>query len=206
MGEKRLVRCLGALLLLGLAAIANRAGAADLQALQQALAVRGYDAGVADGVYGPQTAAAIRAFEADMGWQSTGRVSPRLVRALQPPRKLPPIQLRPPPAVTARQAAGPEPAYVNRNWLIRDLPEEGAPAGPVFSLYLEADGKVAGPRFAERMRWQAEDGVLRIRYESAVGGVIERTGRPLDADRITGEAHGPDGAAWLWTAEAKPRE
>ena len=38
MGEKRLGRCLGALLLLGLAAIANRAGAADLPCGPDALA------------------------------------------------------------------------------------------------------------------------------------------------------------------------
>lgn len=186
----------------------GQAAAADLRAVQQALTARGYDAGFADGVYGPQTARAIRAFEAAHGWPETGGVSDRLIRALQPPRVLPPIVLRPPSSVLARQGhpARQEAVFANRNWLIRDAPQDGVPASPAFALFLEADGKVAGPRYAERMRWRGVDGLLLIRYESAIGAVVERTGRPLDADRITGEAHGPDGAVWLWTAEAKPQE
>lgn len=192
---------------LAFASAAGPALAADLRDVQQELLARGYNAGVADGVYGPQTARAIRAFEAGRGWSETGAVSDRLLRALQQPRDLPPIVLRPPPSVAARQArlTEPQPVFVDRNWLIRDARGDGVSIGPAFAVFLEADGKVAGPRHATRMRWRAEEGALVIRYESAIGAVVERTGRPLDANRIAGEAQGPDGSAWLWTAEAKPQ-
>lgn len=209
MSERRVRVWLAAIsIALALAGAAGSARAADLQAVQQELLARGYNAGVTDGIYGPQTARAIRAFEAGRGWPETGAVSDRLLRALQQPRDLPPIVLRPPPSVAARQAmlAEPQPVFVDRNWLIRDARGDGVSIGPAFAVFLEANGKVAGPRHAARMRWQAEEGALVIRYESAIGAVVERIGRPLDANRIAGEARGPDGAAWLWTAEAKPRE
>ncbi len=197
-------------LALTLASGAQAAMAADVRAVQAALSARGYDAGIADGVYGPQTAQAIRAFEADRGWPETGTLTDRLLRSLQPPRDLAPIVLRPPPSVLAKQqtAAGePPPAtFVNRNWLVRDARADGVPMGAPFGLFLEADGKVAGPRFASRMRWHQTADQLTIRYDSSIGASLERMGRLVDADRIAGQAHGPDGAVWQWTAEARAVE
>jgi|GEM_PF-6017815 len=211
---------------------ASAASAADLATVQQALADRGYAVGKADGIMGPRTAAAIRAFETEQGWAATGVVSDRLQRALQPPRALPPIALPPaavspdlagraqavaqiaaePPSAKPGSAASPTPkpevsppVFFNRNWLIRDLQPDGAPAGPAFSLFLEANGNVAGPRFAKRMRWQADGRRLILRYESVIGQAIERTGEALDADRIAGEARDQDGTVWRWTAEARPQ-
>ena len=185
--------------------------AADLQAVQQALSARGYAVGAADGVMGRRTAEAIRMFESDQGWQPTGEVSERLAQALQPPRELPQIVVKvsaPPSAkqVEPPNAQPPELAavFVNRNWLVRDFRMDGAPAGPAFSVFLEVSGKVAGPRFAEGMRWQADGQSLTLRYESAVGAMVVRTGQPLDANRLAGAAEGPAGDAWRWIAEAKP--
>lgn len=199
-----------ALVAIAAAARATEFGAADVAAVQRALAERGYAVGVADGVMGPRTAQAIRAFEADKGWPATGALSERLVQALSSPRALAPIVLRPPPAVAAQQeAARLRAAVVNRHWLIRDWGADevtdGAADGAVFGLYFEDGGAIAGPRFAERMRWQAKGAELVIRYESAVGATIERTGRLLDTDRLAGEAKGPNGAVWRWIAEARPR-
>ena len=193
-----------------LCALAAPAGAMSVREVQQALTTRGYPVGAADGLMGPRTARAIRAFEADQGWEPSGVMSGRLERALQPPRDLPLIVLRPPPSVQARQPAtlqpaeSEPPAFANRNWTVRDEREDGTARGPVFALFLEADGKVAGPRFARHMRWRQQADRVVIRYESPIGATVERTGRALDADRIVGEAHGPDGAFWRWTAEARP--
>ena len=194
----------------GVSGAAASAAASNVRAVQEALAARGYDAGAVDGIWGPQTEQAIRAFEGDRGWRQTGALTDRLLRALQPPRDLAPIVLRPPPSVVAERQSetNPPPAgtVVNRNWLIRDVRADGLPVGKPFSLFLEADGKVAGPRFASRMRWDQAAGRLTIRYDSAIGTSVERSGRFVDADRIAGEAHGPDGAVWQWTAEARAAE
>ena len=46
-----------------------------VQAIQQALADKGYDPGLVDGVFGARTSRAIRALEKDKGLRATGEVS-----------------------------------------------------------------------------------------------------------------------------------
>ena len=55
---------------------------ARVAAIQRALARLGYDPGSADGVLGPKTRAAIRAFQADVGLPKDGRLSERLESAV----------------------------------------------------------------------------------------------------------------------------
>ncbi len=55
---------------------------ARVAAIQRALARLGYDPGSADGVLGPKTRAAIRAFQADIGLPKDGRLSERLESAV----------------------------------------------------------------------------------------------------------------------------
>lgn len=50
--------------------------------LQQALGARGYDAGVPDGIFGPHTLAAVRAFQLDGGLVPDGEAGPETLRAL----------------------------------------------------------------------------------------------------------------------------
>jgi peptidoglycan hydrolase-like protein with peptidoglycan-binding domain len=53
------------------------------QAVQSALARRGYYRGAIDGVLGPETHNAIRAFQAQRGLAVTGQISKNLIQALQ---------------------------------------------------------------------------------------------------------------------------
>jgi hypothetical protein len=53
------------------------------QAVQSALARRGYYRGAIDGVLGPETRNAIRAFQAQRGLAVTGQIDNNLIRALQ---------------------------------------------------------------------------------------------------------------------------
>uniref|UniRef100_UPI001C4DF3BB peptidoglycan-binding protein n=1 Tax=Candidatus Entotheonella palauensis TaxID=93172 RepID=UPI001C4DF3BB len=56
--------------------------AGDIEQLQQALAKRGYDPGPIDGIAGPRTAAAIKAFQRGQGINADGQLSPTLKRQL----------------------------------------------------------------------------------------------------------------------------
>ena len=87
--EGRARRKLGRLFaawLLALAAMgfAGVAAAADAQveAVQRRLAELGYDAGVADGLMGPRTRAAIRALQRDRGLTQSGRIDAATLAAL----------------------------------------------------------------------------------------------------------------------------
>ena len=87
--EGRARRKLGRLFaawLLTLAAMgfAGVAAAADAQveAVQRRLAELGYDAGVADGLMGPRTRAAIRALQRDRGLTQSGRIDAAVLAAL----------------------------------------------------------------------------------------------------------------------------
>ena len=55
----------------------------DRRAIQGGLKARGYQIGKIDGVFGRQTEAAIRAFEAERGWPITGQPSQTLLTALR---------------------------------------------------------------------------------------------------------------------------
>lgn len=54
----------------------------DVREVQQALDALGYDPGPADGVMGPQTRAAIEAFQADQDLPETGEITAALARAI----------------------------------------------------------------------------------------------------------------------------
>uniref|UniRef100_UPI000B7D0242 caspase family protein n=1 Tax=Candidatus Entotheonella palauensis TaxID=93172 RepID=UPI000B7D0242 len=56
--------------------------ASDIEQLQQAFAKRGYDPGPIDGMAGPRTEAAIKAFQRDQGMRPDGELSPILKRQL----------------------------------------------------------------------------------------------------------------------------
>ncbi|MEX0807167.1 MAG: trypsin-like peptidase domain-containing protein [Dongiaceae bacterium] len=51
--------------------------------VQQALAILGYDAGTADGAFGPHTQSAIREFQRDVGMPEDGAISEDLLEALE---------------------------------------------------------------------------------------------------------------------------
>lgn len=230
-----------------------------IYAVQEALADEGYNPGHADGVIGPRTQAAIRAFEAEYGLPVTGMLTHGLIGSLgltayaselegaggvrvvaapgtEGPRKLAPLRLIPPvvsvnasvdteappkaqpPAATEEKAAAVaeqkaatpsaippvEARFAPRNWLVSDLTGEGLAAAASFGVFLEEGGKVAGPRFANRLRWEADGARFSMVYRNGIGQEIRRTGKLNGLNRLEGEAVGPDGKTWRWVAEAKP--
>lgn len=62
--------------------VAMTAPVTGVRAVQQRLSELGYDPGPVDGIMGPRTRAAIRAFERDHGLPESGRMSPELASAL----------------------------------------------------------------------------------------------------------------------------
>ena len=114
-------------------------------------------------------------------------------------------------AAVAEQKAPPasaippvEARFAPRNWLVSDLTGEGLAAAASFGVFLEEGGKVAGPRFANRLHWQADGAKFSMVYRNSIGQEIRRTGKLNGLNRLEGEAVGPDGKTWRWVAEAKP--
>ena len=192
--------------------------ATDVAVTQRALEARGYEVGGVDGLMGPQTRRAIQAFQADHNLPISGEITEDLEHLLSQPRTLSPIIFQPPDENPPLQSpamyqtnAPPVPEakspnqFAGRNWLILDHDRHGEPIGPAFSVYLEHGGSVAGPRFADQMRWQGStDDDLTLTYENIIGIKIQRVGRLTNQNRLVGHAEASDGAKWTWTADAKP--
>ena len=86
---------------LGEAQLSTGSSGAEVKQVQQILQGQGYNVGPVDGIYGPQTQAAVQAFQKSKGLIPDGIVGPLTWAALQPP----PITPVPPPA--ARPAPRP---------------------------------------------------------------------------------------------------
>jgi peptidoglycan hydrolase-like protein with peptidoglycan-binding domain len=60
----------------------SRSSSQDIREAQRALNKMGFDAGSVDGVWGPNTAAAIRNFQQSRGIEATGRLNDRTMEEL----------------------------------------------------------------------------------------------------------------------------
>src|SRR4051795_12458924 len=129
---------------------------ADVAALQVALRARGLYAGAVDGIAGPATAGAVRAFQAQAGLAVDGVAGPATHAALGG-RGAPPLRSR---AVTAGM----------RGWDVAAvqflLARAGFPSGPF-------DGE-AGPRFAAALR----------RFQGWAGLVADGVAGPATIGRL----------------------
>ena len=109
----------------------------DIAAAQQRLKDRGYYAGPVDGVMGPRTAAALRAYQRDHGLSATGQLDSQTASALSETTNATVMT----PAVDVRTAQ-------------RQLKERGYYAGPV-------DG-VIGPATENALRAYQRDRGLKV--------------------------------------------
>jgi peptidoglycan hydrolase-like protein with peptidoglycan-binding domain len=80
----------------------------QVERLQQALNDNGFDAGEVDGVFGPQTGAALSRFQSKAGLQPTGRIDEQTLAAVGLSGQVP----KPPSSQgqTTGQGGGPQPA------------------------------------------------------------------------------------------------
>ena len=62
--------------------LSNGSNGAEVEALQTALKAAGHDCGAVDGIFGPKTEAAVRAFQEANGLQADGIAGPKTSAAL----------------------------------------------------------------------------------------------------------------------------
>ncbi len=103
-----------------------------------------------------------------------------------------------------RDAGGPPPLGLSglegQSWRFTD--DNGAEMEVLF----ETEGRIAGPAFAESMRWSLEGGELWLLYETALGGRSARRGRLSGPNAMSGQGEsnrkGPHGQfhRWSWRA------
>lgn len=132
-------------------------------------------------------------------------------RAFTPPQ---PQQMQAPPPQASngllasapgfRDLGGPPPLGLSglegQSWRFTD--DNGAEMEVLF----ETEGRIAGPAFAEAMRWSLEGGELWLLYETALGGRSARRGRLSGPNAMSGQgesnrkgSHGPF-HRWSWRA------
>ena len=141
----------------------------DVLAVQERLAQLGYDPGPLDGIYGPQTEAAVRAFQSDHGLTVDGIVGPQTYRALG-------IALPPQPPPGGNLPGRPEPGTQVRTLInipnsenMVALTFDDGPNPPTTESLLRAlkDKGVHATWFVLGRRVQAHPGLAR---EIASGG------------------------------------
>ena len=190
------------------AAAAEPQGRGLVIAIQQRLAVHGFDPGRPDGVAGRKTRDAIRGFEQRSGLKETGEPSVSLYRRLlaDPPAASPGGAALPP---TIRSAAGrltpagPEAAappagraagLAGTTWRFSD--DNGA----VFTATFDPGGKLSGTTASSDWEWQQNGDAILLRYGNALGESTVREGRLVAPGDLAGTGRSSRGARWAWTA------
>ena len=160
--------------------------------IQQGLQVQGFDAGGADGMFGPRTRAAIRSWQSSQGARATGYLNSASVAALrrstvgQPTFR---VRVRSPAAATAQPPSSPAIAE-QENLFWQSIMNSQNPAE--FEAYLAqfpngvfralAEARRAGlrpPGGAGDDHGDSREAATRVEVESATPGVLEE---PDDTD------------------------
>lgn len=166
-------------LVLSLAAIpvaeAQGAGSPAVAALQRALTWRGYDPGPPDGLDGPRTRAAVRAWQQDQGLPPTGRLSGRETAELTGWPSIRVETRRLFPTEVALAAAGRLEGTVRD--IQRRLAAQGYYTGP-------ADGRITPATRHAARRWRAD---RKLAVHGALDQGLLRRLPPSPAELARGE-------------------
>lgn len=141
--------------------------------MQEILARKGLYSGEIDGLMGPKSAAAIRAWEKANGYVQTGEASPGLLAVMQTPVEVParaPVQAQTPPVAVPTQPV--ETAALDTVPAPRPRPEPAtAPAAGVQSAAAPAPTTATLPEASELVR-KIQSGLSNIAYaDIGVDGV-----------------------------------
>lgn len=180
---------------------------AQVRDVQVRLSELHFDPGPPDGILGPQTIAAIRAYQWSIDVEPDGRLTKDLHDRLMgrhdetpQPSAMPgppePAQQMKPIDPGAKRNLGGCPPPSGNIWEFEDS------HGSRFKLTLRDDGSVEGPPHPRHWRWQPTDVGIAIYYDNGMGSTVTRYGLLEGDDRImVGEAVDSRGRSWAWTAE-----
>lgn len=208
----------------------------EVRQIQNSLVVAGYDPGPVDGVYGPKTEAAVRAFQAGWSLGATGEVDRRTLTAVawgamgQPadsffalemavrifPEVLPALELHLPPVVRAlrREGLGDKPMVLMALATIRAEAASFQPLAEFPSKFNTDPGAHPFSRYDRRADLGNQGSPDGERYRGR--GFVQLTGRDnyrrlgarlgLDLEANPDQANEPDTAARILAAFLKERE
>jgi peptidoglycan hydrolase-like protein with peptidoglycan-binding domain len=196
----RLLAALFCLVLLWSAGVAAQTSSHDIEDVQRRLVTLGYDAGSPDGLLGPKTRTALRAFQGDRGLPSTGRPDGATLEALFAPSVPPPPET---PAETPPETAQPG----------GDPPSlEAVPLEPVATVPLEpVESKVespakapsAGPAPHAGLTPPTPDSALAVQPDmTASSGPAALGAAPSESGTTAGSARRDDWFDWVAAALA----
>jgi murein DD-endopeptidase MepM/ murein hydrolase activator NlpD len=163
----------------------------DVASLQFRLAQRGFPSGVFDGVFGPQTDAALRRFQEWAGLVTDGRAGPATTIALAAPPPASPVRVAPPLYVPFTDGFGPRGARMHTGL---DFP---APAGtPVLAArtgVVTVAEPIAGYGRTVALKHELGASTLYAHLSAILVRPGERVaaGQPIGRVGATGSATGP---------------
>lgn len=168
-----------------------RATSTELRQVQERLQELGFDPGLADGLMGRRTKAALQAYQRSIDASADGKLTIELYKQLtaQP-------DLAAPSAGQGLDGSALEGTCIptiEGSWQFEDE------LGSKFALTLHQGGSVADTPYPKHWRWQATAGDIEINYDNGMGTTVTRVGRLADGVML-GDAKDSHGRVWAWKA------
>jgi peptidoglycan hydrolase-like protein with peptidoglycan-binding domain len=203
-GPVRLLAALFCLAVIWSAGAAAQTSPRDLEDVQRRLVTLGYDAGSPDGLLGPKTRAALRAFQGDRGLPATGRPDGATLEALYAPNVPPPPETAPPGDEPPSLEAVPLEPVATEPLEPAESPAESLAESPAESpAEAPAEAPSAGPAPDAGLTSPTPDSAFAVQPDvTASSEPAAPSAAPAESGTVAGSAQRDDWFEWVAAALA----
>jgi peptidoglycan hydrolase-like protein with peptidoglycan-binding domain len=172
--------------------------------VQRRLVTLGYDAGSPDGLLGPKTRAALRAFQGDRGLPATGRPDGSTLEALYAPNVPPPPETAPPGDEPPSLEAVPLEPVATEPLEPAESPAESLAESPAESpAEAPAEAPSAGPAPDAGLTSPTPDSAFAVQPDMTASSELDAPGAtPAETGTVTRSAQRDDWFKWVAAALA----